>query len=43
MYVTKRSYFESARMIDSKSDNNNFIEALETKLDKKPEFIEFDN
>ena len=43
MHVTKRSYFESARMVDSKSDNANFIEALESKLDKKPEFVEFDN
>ncbi len=43
MHVTKRSYFESARMIDSKSDNANFIEVLESKLDRKPEFIEFDN
>ena len=40
MHVTKRSYFESARMVDSKSDNLNFIEALESKLDKKPEFVE---
>ena len=43
MHVTKRSYFESARMVDSKSDNTNFIESLESKLDKKPEFVEFDN
>lgn len=42
MYVTKRSYFESARLVDSKSDNLNFIEALESKLDKKPDFLEFD-
>ena len=43
MHVTKRSYFESARMVDSKSDKANFIEALESKLDKKPDFIEFDS
>jgi len=43
MYVTKRSYFESARMVDSKSENVNFLESLESKLDTKPEFIEFDN
>ena len=43
MHVTKRSYFESARMIASKSDSINFIEALESKLDKKPDFVEFDN
>jgi DNA primase len=43
MHVTKRSYFESARLVDSKSDNHNFVEVLETKLDKKPEFVEFDN
>jgi len=43
MHVTKRSYFESARMVDSKSDKANFIEALESKLDKKPDFVEFDS
>lgn len=42
MHVTKRSYFESARMIDSKKDSKNFIEVLESKLNKKPEFEEFD-
>ena len=43
MHVTKRSYFEAARMIDSKKDDRNFIEILESKLNVKPEFEEFDN
>ena len=43
MHVTKRSYFESARMIDSKSENVNFVESIEAKLNKKPDFVEFDN
>jgi DNA primase len=43
MHVTKRSYFESARMVDSKSENVNFIETMEAKLNKKPDFVEFDN
>ena len=43
MHVTKRSYFESARMVDSKSENVNFIESMEAKLNKKPDFVEFDN
>jgi DNA primase len=43
MHVTKRSYFESARMIDSKSENINFVESIEAKLNKKPDFVEFDN
>jgi DNA primase len=42
MYVTKRSYFESTRLIDSKKDDKDFIELLEAKLDVKPEFEEFD-
>ena len=42
MHVTKRSYFESARMIDSKSEKVNFIESMEAKLNKKPDFVEFD-
>jgi DNA primase len=42
MHVTKRSYFESARMIDSKSESVNFIESMESKLNKKPDFVEFD-
>jgi DNA primase len=42
MHVTRRSYFESARMIDSKSEDVNFIESIEAKLNKKPDFVEFD-
>jgi DNA primase len=43
MHVTKRSYFEAARMIDSKKDSRNFEELLKSKLDMKPDFEEFDN
>jgi len=42
MHVTKRSYFESARLIDSKKSSQSFIEILESKLDKKPDFEKFD-
>jgi DNA primase len=42
MYVTKRSYFESARMIDSKKESKNFEELLISKIDKKVDFEEFD-
>lgn len=43
MHITKRSYFEAARMIDSKKDDRNFEDILRLKLDTKPEFEEFDN
>lgn len=43
MHVSKRSYFEAARMIDSKKENIDLITAIETRLDKKPDFEQFDN
>jgi DNA primase len=42
MHVTKRSYFESARLVDSKNNNENFYEMLESKIDKKIDFEHFD-
>lgn len=42
MQASGRSYFEAARLIDSKSDNKNLTEALEETLSKKVEFEEYD-
>ena len=42
MHVSKRSYFEAARLIDSKKENVDLITAIETRLDKKPDFEQFD-
>lgn len=42
MQATKRSYFEAARLIDSKSDNKNLTEVLQETLDKKVQFEEYD-
>lgn len=42
MQVSKRSYFEAARLVDSKSDTKNLTEVLEETLSKKIEFKEYD-
>ena len=42
MQVSGRSYFEAARLIDSKSDDRNLVEVLQETLDKKIEFKEYD-
>jgi DNA primase len=42
MVSTNRSYFEAARLIDSKSDNKNLIDNLTKVLEKKPNFVEYD-
>jgi DNA primase len=42
MQSTKRTYFEAARLIDSKSDSKNLIDNLTQALEKKPEFVEYD-
>jgi DNA primase len=42
MQASGRSYFEAARLIDSKSDNKNLVEALQETLDKKIDFQEYD-
>lgn len=41
MVATGRTYFEAARLVDSKSDNKNLIENLTEILDKKTEFVEY--
>jgi DNA primase len=38
MQASGRSYFEAARLIDSKSDDRNLVEVLQETLDKKVEF-----
>lgn len=43
MQVSKRSYFEAIRLIDSKADNKTLSESLEKTLNKKIEFEEFDS
>ena len=42
MQASGRSYFEAARLIDSKSDDRNLVEVLQETLDKKIEFKEYD-
>jgi len=42
MQASGRSYFEAARLIDSKSDDKNLVEILQQTLDKKVEFVEYD-
>lgn len=42
MQATGRSYFEAARLIDSKSDNKNIEEVVQQVLDKKVDFEEYD-
>jgi DNA primase len=42
MEVSKRSYFEAVRLIDSKGDSRNLIDKLNSTLDKKIEFVQFD-
>lgn len=43
MKQTGRTYFESVRFIDSKSASKNFEDEISSKLEKKPEFIPFDD
>ena len=42
MQASGRSYFEAARLIDSKSETKNLVEELQQTLDKKIEFKEYD-
>jgi len=42
MQATGRSFFEAARLIDSKSENKNIVENLTQVLEKKVEFVEYD-
>lgn len=43
MKASGRTFFESARLIDSKSDSKNIVESLTEALEKKPEFSEYDS
>ncbi|MFZ9241642.1 MAG: toprim domain-containing protein [Sediminibacterium sp.] len=42
MHVTQRSYFEAARLIDSKSESIDLLDNLSEALNKAPEFVEYD-
>ena len=42
MQASGRTYFEAARLIDSKSDSKNLVENLTEVLEKKIEFQEYD-
>jgi len=42
MQITKRSYFEAIRLIDSKKDDRNLLEKLSSTLETKKEFKQFD-
>lgn len=42
MHATKRSYFESMRLIDSKADKRNLVDQLTNTLDKPTTFIQYD-
>lgn len=43
MEASGRSYFEAARLIDSKSDSKNILENVTQMLEKKIEFEEYDS
>lgn len=42
MQSSGRTFFEAARLIDSKSNSKNILENLTQTLEKKPEFVEYD-
>lgn len=42
MQVTKRSYFEAVRLIDSKGSNKSIVDNVSSLLNKKPTFVEYD-
>jgi DNA primase len=42
MHTSGRTYFESARYIKSKETETDISTLIDNKLDKKPEFVEFD-
>jgi len=42
MQATKRSYFESMRLIDSKADKRNLVDQLNSTLDKVTTFVQYD-
>jgi DNA primase len=42
MQASGRTYFESARLVDSKSDSKNLLQSITETLEKKAEFKEYD-
>lgn len=42
MHVTRKSYFEAIRFIDSMAVESNIIDSLDKMLEDKPEFVPFD-
>lgn len=42
MHVSKRSYFEAARLIDSKKESIDLISAIQSRMEKKPDYQQFD-
>lgn len=42
MQATKRSYFESMRLIDSKADKRNLVDQLTSTLEKVTTFVQYD-
>jgi DNA primase len=42
MQASGRTYFEAARLVDSKSDSKNLLESITETLEKKVEFKEYD-
>jgi len=42
MHVTRKSYFEAVRFIDSMSVESNIIDSLDKMLEEKPDFVPFD-
>jgi DNA primase len=42
MFISKRTYFEAVRFIGQRATESNISDAIETILNKKPEFQEFD-
>jgi DNA primase len=42
MHATKRSYFESMRLIDSKADKRNLIDQINSTLEKVTTFVQYD-
>jgi DNA primase len=42
MQISKRSYFESMRLIDSKADKRNLIDQINSTLEKVTTFVQYD-
>ena len=42
MHATKKSYFESMRLIDSKADKRNLVDQINSTLEKVTTFVQYD-